>query len=79
MATNGEMIDQIQEWINTDGELLSDEQVLENIRELVNGGRIMNRDYRCLDCGLTYYLSLARIKEDKPNAVSFVCEVCLDI
>jgi hypothetical protein len=38
MATNGEMIDQIQEWINTDGELLSDEQVIENIRELVNGG-----------------------------------------
>jgi hypothetical protein len=38
MATNGEMIDLIQEWINTDGELLSDEQVLENIRELVNGG-----------------------------------------
>ena len=38
MATNGEMIDKIQEWINTDGELLSDEQVLENIRELVNGG-----------------------------------------
>jgi hypothetical protein len=38
MATNGEMIDQIQEWINTDGELLSDEQVIENIRELVKGG-----------------------------------------
>ena len=38
MATDGEMIDKIQEWINTDGELLSDEQVLENIRELVNGG-----------------------------------------
>jgi hypothetical protein len=38
MATNGEMIDQIQEWINTDGELLSDEQVLENIRELLNVG-----------------------------------------
>ena len=38
MATNGEMIDKIQEWINTDGELLSDEQVIENIRELVNGG-----------------------------------------
>lgn len=38
MATNGEMIDKIQEWINTDGQLLSDEQVLENIRELVNGG-----------------------------------------
>jgi hypothetical protein len=39
----------------------------------------MNRDYRCIDCGLTYYLSLGRIKEDKPNALSFVCEVCLDI
>ena len=39
----------------------------------------MNRDYRCLDCGLTYYLSLGRIKEDKPNALSFVCEVCQDI
>ena len=39
----------------------------------------MNRDYRCLDCGLIYYLSLGRIKEDKPNALSFVCEVCLDI
>ena len=39
----------------------------------------MNRDYRCMECGLTYYLSLARIREDKPNAVSFVCEVCLDI
>ena len=38
MATNGEMIDQIQEWLNTDGELLSDEQVIENIRELVSGG-----------------------------------------
>ena len=38
MATNGEMIDQIQEWINTEGEILSDEQVIENIRELVNGG-----------------------------------------
>ena len=37
MATNGEMIDQIQEWINTDGELLSDEKVIENIRELLNG------------------------------------------
>jgi hypothetical protein len=38
MATNGEMIDQIQEWINTEGEVLSDEQVIENIRELVNEG-----------------------------------------
>jgi len=38
MATNGEMIDQIQEWINTEGEILSDEQVIENIRELVNRG-----------------------------------------
>ena len=38
MATNGEMIDQIQEWLNTDGELLSDEQVIENIRELVKCG-----------------------------------------
>ena len=38
MATSGEMIDQIQEWLNTDGELLSDEQVIENIRELVKGG-----------------------------------------
>ena len=38
MATNGEMIDQIQEWINTEGELLSDEQVIENIRELVTEG-----------------------------------------
>ena len=38
MATNGEMIDQIQEWINTEGEILSDEQVIGNIRELVNGG-----------------------------------------
>ena len=37
MATNGEMIDQIQEWINTEGEILSDEQVIENIRELVKG------------------------------------------
>jgi hypothetical protein len=39
MATNGEMIDQIQEWINTEGELLSDEQVIENIRELVREGK----------------------------------------
>lgn len=39
MATNGEMIDQIQEWLNTDGELLSDEQVIENIRELVREGK----------------------------------------
>jgi hypothetical protein len=39
MATNGEMIDQIQEWINTEGELLSDEQVIENIRELVKEGK----------------------------------------
>lgn len=38
MPTNGEMIDQIQEWINIDGELLSDEQVIENIRELLNAG-----------------------------------------
>jgi hypothetical protein len=38
VATNGEMIDQIQEWLNTDGELLSDEQVIENIRELVKCG-----------------------------------------
>jgi len=30
MATNGEMIDQIQEWINTEGEILSDEQVIES-------------------------------------------------
>jgi len=37
MPTNGEMIDQIQEWINTDGENLSDEQVIENIRELLKG------------------------------------------
>ena len=37
-ATNGEMIDQIQEWINTGGEILSDEEVIENIRELLNGG-----------------------------------------
>jgi len=39
MATNGEMIDQIQEWINTEGELLSDEQVIENVRELVREGK----------------------------------------
>lgn len=38
MPTNGEMIDKIQEWINADGDLLSDEEVIENIRELVNGG-----------------------------------------
>ena len=38
MATNGEMIDQIQEWINTEGEILSDDQVIVNIRELVCGG-----------------------------------------
>jgi hypothetical protein len=31
------MIDQIQEWINTEGEILSDEEVIENIRELLNG------------------------------------------
>ena len=37
MPTNGEIIDQIQEWLNTDGELLSDEQVIENIRELLKG------------------------------------------
>ena len=37
MPTNGEMIDQIQEWINTNGENLSDEQVIENIRELLKG------------------------------------------
>lgn len=34
---NGEMIDQIQEWINTQGEILSDEEVIENIRELLKG------------------------------------------
>jgi len=39
MASNGEMIDQIQEWINTEGELLSDEQVIENVRELVREGK----------------------------------------
>jgi hypothetical protein len=37
MPTNGEMIDQIQEWINTDGENLSDEEVIENIKELLKG------------------------------------------
>lgn len=37
MPTNGEMIDQIQEWINTNGENLSDEEVIENIRELLKG------------------------------------------
>lgn len=40
VPTNGEMIDKIQEWINADGDLLSDEEVIENIRELVNGGGI---------------------------------------
>ncbi len=35
--SNGEMIDQIQEWINTQGEILSDEEVIENIRELLKG------------------------------------------
>ena len=34
---NGEMIDQIQEWINTQGEILSDEEVIENIREILKG------------------------------------------
>jgi len=34
--TNGEMIDQIQEWISTDGEIMSDEDVINNIRELLN-------------------------------------------
>lgn len=33
--TNGEMIDQIMEWINTDGEELSDEDVINKIRDLV--------------------------------------------
>lgn len=37
---NGEMIDQIQEWINTQGEILSDEEVIENIRELLKGDGI---------------------------------------
>jgi hypothetical protein len=33
--TNGEMIDQIQKWIDTDGEAMSDEEVVNSIRELV--------------------------------------------
>jgi urease gamma subunit len=33
--TDGEMIDQIMEWINTDGEQLSDEDVMNNIREML--------------------------------------------
>ena len=40
---------------------------------------ISRRDYYCVECGLSYPLSRERIKEDKPNALSFVCEVCLDI
>jgi hypothetical protein len=33
--TDGEMIDQIINWINTDGEDLSDEDVINNIRDLL--------------------------------------------
>jgi hypothetical protein len=34
--TNGEMIDQIQQWIDTDGETMSDEDVINNIRDLLS-------------------------------------------
>lgn len=33
--TDGEMIDKIMEWIGTDGEELSDEDVINNIREML--------------------------------------------
>jgi hypothetical protein len=39
----------------------------------------MNQDYKCLDCGLIYRLSLNRIEQDKPKASSFTCDICLDI
>jgi hypothetical protein len=35
MMTNGEILDKIIELINTDGEFMSDEEVVNSIRELV--------------------------------------------
>ena len=43
------------------------------------GSEQVNRDYKCLECGLDYHLSLERIEQDKPNPLSFVCDICLDI
>ena len=34
--TNGEMVDAIQKIIDTDGSILSDEEVINSIRELIN-------------------------------------------
>jgi hypothetical protein len=35
MMTNGEILDKIIELINTDGEIMSDEQVIDNIKTLL--------------------------------------------
>jgi hypothetical protein len=36
MMTDGEIIDTIMEWIKTDGELISDERLVEMIKDLTD-------------------------------------------
>ena len=40
---------------------------------------ISRRDYYCAECGISYRLSAKRIAEDKPNYITFICDICLDI
>jgi hypothetical protein len=40
---------------------------------------ICSRDFYCAECGISYRLSKKRIIEDKPNHITFVCDICLDV
>lgn len=38
----------------------------------------MNKEYKCLECKLTYTLSDKRIREESPIHGSFTCDLCKD-
>jgi len=42
MMTNGEIIDTIMGWIKTDGQIISDEQLVEMIKELTTTRELNN-------------------------------------
>ena len=42
MMTDGEIIDTIMEWIKTDGEIMSDELLVEMIKDLTTTRKVYN-------------------------------------
>jgi len=40
---------------------------------------LTRRDLYCIECGISYRLSMERIIKDKVKRITFVCDICLDI